>query len=51
MKLRRFGTAVVNGDPDEDVFWSALRVFDEDVEVPVLVERARIEQFVFELLP
>ena len=38
VKLRRFGTAVVNGDADEDVLRPSLRVFKKDIEIPILVE-------------
>jgi hypothetical protein len=40
----------VDGDADEHVLGSRLRVLDEHVEVPVLVEGARIEQLVLEIL-
>ena len=50
-KPGRFRPAIVHGDADEDVFGAGLRVFHEHVEVPVVVEGAGIQQFVFELGP
>ena len=41
-------TAVVNADADENVFGRGLCVFHEQIEVAVLVEDARVEQFVLE---
>ncbi len=37
-------SAVLDGDPDENVLHGGLRVFDEDVEVPIAVKDARVEQ-------
>jgi hypothetical protein len=50
VQLRGLGAAVVDADPDEEVLGRGLRVFDEDVEVAALVEHARVEQLVLELL-
>ena len=47
----RFRPAIVHGDPDEHVFRALLGVFDEHVEVAVVVEDAGVEQLVLELLP
>ena len=46
---RRVRSAVLDRDLDEDVFGRGLGVFDEHVEVAVLIEHARIEQLVLEL--
>ena len=46
-----FRAAVVDGDLDQDVFGRLLGILHEHVEVAVLVEHARIEQFVLELVP
>ena len=43
--------AVVDGDPDQDVVRTALGVLEKDVEVPVVVEDAGVDQLVLELLP
>ena len=40
------GAAVVDRDTAEDVVGAVLGVFDLDVEVPVVVEDARVDQFV-----
>ena len=44
------GPAIVHRDPDEHVFGAALRVLHEHVEVPVFVERPRVQQLVLEVL-
>ena len=49
MDLCEFGTAVVNGDPGQNVFGTRLRVLDKHVKVPVVVKDTRIQQLVFEL--
>ena len=41
--------AVVDGDPDQDVVRAAFGVLEKDVEVPVVVEDARVDQLVLEL--
>ena len=51
MNLGRFRAAIVDGDLDQDVFGRLLGVFHEHVEVTVLVEHARVEQLVLELVP
>ena len=50
VQLRRLGPAIVDADLDQDVFGRFLGVFHEHVEITVLVEDARVEQFVLELL-
>ena len=45
-----FGTAVVNADLDQDVLGRFLGILDEDVEVAILIEHARVEQFVLEFV-
>ena len=51
VQLGRFRAAVVDGDLDQDVLGRLLGILDEHVEVAVLVEHARIEQLVLELVP
>ena len=46
----RFSPAVVDGNADQYVVRALLRVFDENVEVTVILKDAGVEQFVFELL-
>ncbi len=46
-----FRPAVVDGDPDQDVVRTFFGVLEEDVEVPVVVEDAGVDQLVLELLP
>ena len=45
------GTAVVDADLNQQIFGRFLGVLHEDVEVAVLVEHARIKQFVLQFLP
>src|SRR4029453_8996237 len=40
--------AIVNGDPDQDVFRGSLRVFHEDIKVAILIEDAGVEKLVLE---
>ncbi len=47
MQIRGFESAVVRGDTDENIFCIRFGVFDEHIEVTVLIEDARIEQFIF----
>ncbi len=44
MQRGRIRPAVERGDLDEDVFHIRFRVFHEDVEIPVVLEHARIQQ-------
>src|SRR5581483_8555149 len=44
------GSAIVDGNADEDVFGALLGVLDEDVEVAVVREGAGVEQLVLEIL-
>ena len=46
----RLRPAVPDADPDEDVLRRRLRVFDEHVEVPVVVEDAGVDQLEFGLV-
>ena len=46
-----FRAAVVDADLDQDVLGRRLGVFDEHVEVAILVEHAGVEQLVLELVP
>ncbi len=48
---RRLRTAVVDRHANQDVVRSRLGVFEEDVEVPVILEDPRVEQLVLELFP
>jgi hypothetical protein len=47
----RLRSAVPDGDLDEEVFRGRLGVFDEHVEVAILIEHARVEQLVLALVP
>ncbi len=44
-------TAIRDCDLDEDVFDIGFRVFDEHVEIAVVVECSGVEQFVFRIVP
>src|SRR2546427_9767174 len=48
VQRRRVGAAIEGLDADADVFRPALRVLDEDVEIAIVVEHARIEQLEFQ---
>src|SRR5438045_1452330 len=48
MKVSRLRTAVMNGDADQQIFWIRFGIFNENVEIPVRVKYACIEQFIFE---
>ncbi len=47
MQRRGIGAAVAGCDSDQDVVGRGLCIFDEDIEVAVVVEDAGVEQFVF----
>ena len=49
--IGRFRAAIGNRDLDTDVVRLGLGIFDEDVEVAVVVEDAGIDQFVLRLRP
>src|SRR6516162_268860 len=49
--LGRLGPAIVDRNLDQNIFRPILGVFDEDVEVAVVVEDAGVEQLVLELIP
>ena len=49
MQRRRIGPAIDRFDPNADVFFVGLGVFDADVEIAVVVEHAGVEQFEFGL--
>jgi hypothetical protein len=51
VQLRRLGAAIERLDADAQIVGVRLGVFDEHVEVPVLVEDARIEQLELRPLP
>ena len=51
VNLGRLRTAIVDCDLDQDVVGRLLGVLDEDVEIAILVEDARVEQLVFKFLP
>lgn len=50
MNFGGLGAAIVNGDFDEDVFGRIFDVFDEDIEVAIIVEEAGVGEFVFEFV-
>ena len=47
VQRRRFGAPVECGDAHQHIVDTGLGVFDENVEIPVIVERTRIQQLVF----
>src|SRR5882762_239051 len=50
MKFGRLGSRVGYGDSDQDVLRAVLGVFHEDVEIPVFVKDAGIEQFILHVV-
>ena len=51
VQLRSLRPAVVGRDLDEDVLGAALGVLHEDVEVPVVIEDAGVEELILHLVP
>src|ERR1043166_600435 len=50
MQSRRVRTPIGNGDPNQDVVGTGLRVFGENVEITAVVEYAGIDQFQLRLV-
>src|SRR5262249_49048379 len=50
VKLRRFGASIGRAYANEYVFGSRLRVFDDDIEIAIIVEYACVHQLEFRLL-
>ena len=50
VQFRCLRTTIVDGDLNQDVFGRVLGVFDEHVEIPILVEDAGVEQLILELI-
>ena len=48
---RLVGPAVQNADPHEEVGRRSFRIFDDDVEVAIVVEHSRVDQFVLGIVP
>ena len=46
MKLSVFGTAVERLNLDTDIFRIGLGVFDEDIEIPIVIEYPSIDQLI-----
>ncbi len=44
------GPSIGDADLDQKIVRGGLRIFDEDIEIAVLIEDSRIEQLVFEIL-
>src|SRR6266567_5814605 len=44
MHARRFGSAIVRGDTNENVFRGSLGILDDDIKITVFVEDTRIQQ-------
>src|SRR5262249_34883998 len=51
MQSRRLGCAILRRDADQDFLGGLLGIFDEDVEVAILIEYARVQELVLELEP
>ena len=47
MQGRRVQASVMRGNDHDDVVRRGLGVFDKDVEIPVLIEQAGVDQFKF----
>jgi hypothetical protein len=50
VQLRGLRPAVARTDLDQDVIGTGLRVFDEHIEIPIVIEHARVEQLVLEVV-
>ena len=50
MQVGRLPSAVADGDLNQQIFRRFFRIFDEHVEIAVLVEHAGVEQFVLEFI-
>src|SRR5262249_38314878 len=50
MKFGSFRSPIVNGDLDQNILRRLLCIFDEDIEVPILIKNAGVDQFIFKLL-
>src|SRR5678816_2335946 len=50
VKARVIGAAVADRYAHQNVIWTLFSVFDKDVEVAVVIEDARIEKLVFEVI-
>src|SRR2546422_6938888 len=50
MHARRFGSAIVRGDTNEDVFGGGFGILDDHIEISILGEDASIEQLKFGIL-
>src|SRR3954466_5739076 len=50
MEGGRLRSAIRRRDPYEDIFGRLLGIFDEDIEIPILVEDSCVEEFVFHLM-
>src|SRR5262245_56077245 len=50
MKRRGFRTAIRRCNPNENVVWTSLRVFHNDIEVPLFIKYARVGDFEFGIL-
>ena len=51
VQWRRVGSAIVDGDADQQIFGLFLRVFHCDVEIPIVVEGVGIAEFEFAFIP
>src|SRR4030095_1908673 len=49
MQFGAFRTAVERFEPDKNVTRTPLGVFDEDIEIAILVEDSRVDQFKLEI--
>src|SRR6266478_9560102 len=50
MHARRFGSAIVRGDTNEDVFGGGFGILDDHIEISIFGEDASIEQLKFGIL-
>ena len=51
MQACGFRSTIEGGDANQNVIRRGLSIFDEHIEVTVLIKNARIEQLIFEFLP
>src|SRR5580704_16175739 len=50
MQCSWLGPAVENSDSNQDVLWCFLGVFDKHVEIAIIIENARVDQLIFEVV-
>ena len=50
MQIRGFFSPIVDGDPDQDVFMRGFGIFDEDIEITLILKDTGVPQFKFRIV-